>query len=94
MRIHGIVQTVTLCEHPPGSDRIEMLIQAQGVGPNKPRQIVVPFELLVQDTMLDPDSVQGHGFEADVEQDENGRWIVTAIGFARRDVLRPGGLDR
>jgi len=90
MQIRGIVQTAMLCENPPGSDRIELVIQAQGVGPDKPRQIVVPFELLIQDTSLDPDAIQGHGFQAEIQQDEASRWIVLEIGFARRDVLRSG----
>ena len=94
MQIHGIVQAVTLCENPPNSDRIELVIQAQGVGPIKPRQMVVPFEFLVQNTSLDPDAIQGHGFEADIQQDETGRWIVVEIGFAKRDVLRSSGLGR
>ncbi|MGO9600422.1 MAG: hypothetical protein ACLP7Q_20745 [Isosphaeraceae bacterium] len=92
MQVHGIVQAVMLCENPPGSDRIELVIQAQGVAPNKPRQIVVPFEFLVQDTSLDPDGIQGHGFEAEIQQEETGRWIVVEISFAKRDVLRSGGL--
>ncbi len=89
MRIHGIVQQAELEENPPGSDRIEMILWAQGVGPDKPRSIVVPFELLLQDPSLEPDQVRGHGFQARIEQDEEGRWIVEEIGFATGRVLRP-----
>jgi hypothetical protein len=88
MQIRGIVQRALLAETPPGSDRIEMVIWGQGVGPDKPRSIVVPFELLLQDPSLDPDQVQGHGFQAEVEQDENNRWVVKEIGFATGRVLR------
>ena len=49
MQIRGIVQTAVLEENPVGSDRIEMILWAQGVGPDKPTRIVVPFELLFQD---------------------------------------------
>ena len=55
MQIRGIVQRAELVENPPGSDRIEMVLWGQGVGPNKPRSIVVPYELLLQDPSLDPD---------------------------------------
>ncbi|MFO0891830.1 MAG: hypothetical protein U0790_22170 [Isosphaeraceae bacterium] len=91
MRIRGIVQTAVLEENPPGSDRIEMIVWGQGVGPNKPRQVVVPYELLLQDPSLDPELVRGHGFQAEVEQGEDGRWIVREIGFAAGNVLREPG---
>jgi hypothetical protein len=89
MQIRGIVLSATLEEYPEGSDRIEMHLWGQGVGPNKPREIVVPFELLLKDPSLDPDQIQGHGFQATAEQDEAGRWIVTEIGFAAGRALRP-----
>ncbi len=88
MRIRGIVQQAELEENPPGSDRIEMIIWGQGVGPDKPRWIVVPYELLLQDPSLEPDHVRGHGFEAQVSQDAAGRWVVEEIGFATGRVLR------
>lgn len=88
MRLHGIVMSVALEENPPGSDEIELTLWLQGVGPGQPRRIVVPYELLLSDPDLDADAVQGHAFEAEVEQDETGRWIVGAIGFADGRVLR------
>jgi hypothetical protein len=92
MRIRGIVHTAVLEENPPGTDRIEMIVWGQGVGPNKPRQVVVPYELLLTDPSMDPELVRGHGFEAIIEQDTYGRWIVEEIGFATGNVLRgPGG---
>jgi hypothetical protein len=89
MQIRGIVLSATLEEYPVGSDRIEMHLWGQGVGPNKPREIVIPYELLLNDASLDPDQVQGHGFQATVEQDEEGRWVVTEIAFAVGRALRP-----
>jgi hypothetical protein len=87
MRIRGIVQAAELEENPPGSDRIELILWVQGVGPDKPKQIVVPYEMLLQDPELDADHVRGHGFQAEVSQDDEGRWIVAEIGFATGRVL-------
>ena len=69
MQIRGIVQGRSSWRIPrQRPDRDDPL--GPGVGPNKPRSIVVPYELLLQDPSLDPDQVQGHGFEAEIEQDE------------------------
>jgi hypothetical protein len=91
MQIRGIVHSAVLQENPPGSDRIELVIWAQGVGPDKPRSIVVPYEFLLEDASLDPDEIRGHGFQAEIAHDDEGRWIVQVIGFATGRVLRPEG---
>jgi hypothetical protein len=57
MQFRGIVMTAALEENPPGSDRIELVLWLQGVGPGKPRRIVVPYELLLSDPSLDADHV-------------------------------------
>jgi hypothetical protein len=88
MRIHGIVRIATLEENPPGSDRIEMQIRVQGVRPDQPRLLVVPYELLLGDEALEPDQVQGKGFEAEVSEDGSRRWVVSEIAFASGRVLR------
>jgi hypothetical protein len=88
MRIRGIVRVATLQENQPGSDQIEMLIKVQGVRPEQPRLLVVPYELLLGDEALEPDSVQGKGFEAEVTEDPRGRWVVVEIAFATGRVLR------
>jgi hypothetical protein len=88
MRIRGIVRVATLEENPPGSDRIEMLLRAQGVRPDQPRLLVVPYELLLGDLALEPEQVQGKGFDAEVNEDPGGRWVVSEIAFARGRVLR------
>jgi hypothetical protein len=88
MRIRGIVRVATLQENSPGSDQIEMLIKVQGVRPEQPRLLVVPYELLVRDETLEPEHVQGKGFEAEVNEDPGGRWVVTEIEFATGRVLR------
>ena len=78
-----------LVENPQGSDRIELVLWGQGVGPDKPRSIVVPYELLLQDPSLDSEFIRGHGFEAEIRQDDAGRWVVDEIRFATGNVLRP-----
>jgi hypothetical protein len=88
MTLRGIVRTAELVENPPGSEAIEMRIQAQGVGPNQPRRFTVPYELLLADDSLDPELVQGHAFQADVAQNTAGTWVAESISFASR-VLRP-----
>jgi hypothetical protein len=90
MRIHGVVRTAELQEHPPGSDRVEMVLRVQGVGPQQPRTLVIPFAMLVDDPSLDPDAVAGRGFEAEVSLDDEDRWVIGQINFASR-VLRPKG---
>jgi hypothetical protein len=88
MQLRGIVRTATLEENPPGSDRIEMVIRVQGVRPGQPRVLVVPYELLLGDESLDPDNVQGRGFQAEASEVANGRWVVEAIAVAAGRVLR------
>lgn len=92
MRIRGIVRTASLEENPPASERIEMILRVQGVGPDQPRLLVVPYEFLLQDQSLDPDEIHGKGFEAEVARDADGRWLVTDISIAAGRVLRePNG---
>jgi hypothetical protein len=88
MRIRGIVRTASLEENPPASDRIEMVLRVQGVRPDQPRLLVIPYEFLLRDESLDPDDVQGKGFDAEVAEDESGRWVVSQIAIAAGRVLR------
>jgi hypothetical protein len=88
MQLRGIVRAATLDENPPGTDRIEMVLRVQGVGPGQPRMLVVPYELLLADPSLDPDQVVGKGFQAEAAEDAGGRWIVTAIAVAASRILR------
>jgi hypothetical protein len=89
MRVRGIVRTAALEENPPGTDRIEMILRVQGVRPDQPRTLVVPYELLLGDETLGAEEVQGKGFEAEVALDGSGRAIVSAIAFASGRALRP-----
>jgi hypothetical protein len=82
------VRTATLEENPPGSDRIEMILRVQGVRPEQPRLLIVPYELLLSDQSLDPEEVQGKGFEIEAAQDPAGRWVVSELALASGRVLR------
>jgi hypothetical protein len=88
MRIRGIVRTAVLEEDPPGSDRINMVLSVQGVQPGQPRSLVVPYEVLLADPTIEPEQVQGKGFEAEVSEGPSRRWLVAEIAFAAGRVLR------
>jgi hypothetical protein len=88
MLIHGIIRTAELRENPPGSESIEMLLKVQGVGAGQPRALVVPYALLLEDHTLGPDAVAGHGFEAEVEEEAAGRFVVRWIAVGDRRILR------
>ena len=88
MDLHGFIRGATLVEDPPGSDKIEMVLRLQGVGPGQPRTIIVPFDLLLLDPTLEPESIDGHAFRAIVREERPGRWIITEIGFGDQRVLR------
>ncbi len=80
--LHGIIQSAELFELDAEAGIIEMLLRVQGVGPTHPRKLVVPYELLLQDDKLDPDVLKGIGFEAEVEQAQDQRWVVRRITLA------------
>jgi hypothetical protein len=88
MHLHGIVMAAELVEEPPESGRIEMHLRLQGVGPSQPRRVVVPFEVLLRDPSLEPESVAGKAFQAEAVEAKPGRWVVVDIAFAERRVLR------
>ncbi len=88
MHLHGLIQTATLEENPPGSDRIEMTLRVQGVGPGQPRRLVIPFEFLLREPDLEPENIERRAFDAEVEPDGPDRWVVTRIAFAGQ-ILRP-----
>jgi hypothetical protein len=88
MFLHGIIQRATLEETPPESGNLEIALKVQGVAPGQPRTLVIPYSLLLADESLDADLIQGHAFEAEVEEDLLQRWVVSRIAFASR-VLRP-----
>jgi hypothetical protein len=88
MHMHGIVMSATLAENPPGSDIIEMTLRVQGVGAGQPRQVVIPYELLLRESGLDPAEITGHAFQAEVFADSAERWVVAEIAFGQNRVLR------
>jgi hypothetical protein len=71
-----------------------MILHVQGVRPDQPRVLVVPYELLLADETLDPERVQGKGFDAEAEVDASGRCVVSAFALASGRVLRqPDGSE-
>jgi hypothetical protein len=82
MQLHGIIRAADLAESPSEDEAVEMILRIQGVGADQPRTIVVPFPLLLQNPTLEPATVVGRGFEADVEPDEGQRWVVARITLA------------
>ena len=91
MQLRGIVMSAALDENPPGSERIELTLWLQGVGPGKPRRIVVPYELLLSDPCARRRSRPGPRLRGRGRARRAGRWIVAAIGFADGRVLRDPG---
>ena len=89
MTVRGIVQAAALEESAPGSEQIDLILRAQGVGPTHPRRLVVPYAMLLEDESLDPDGLTGRAFEAEVEEEAPKRWVVRSIKLAARSVLRP-----
>ena len=85
MQIRGIVRTATLEENPPDSDQIEMILRVQGVGAGQPRLLVVPYALLLADPELEPEQIQGKGFQAEVADEGPG------VGSSARSPLPRGG---
>ena len=79
MILHGFIMSAELAENPPGSDRIEITLRLQGVGPGQPRRIIVPHDLLIADPSLDADDVVGRGFEAEVFEAGPSRWEATQL---------------
>ena len=88
MHLHGIIMTAALVENPTGSDIVEMVLWVQGVGPGQPRKLIVPMPFLIANPEIDPETIQGHAFRAEVEQVDPKRWIVTAFGFGDGRILR------
>ncbi len=88
MHMHGIIMTATLEENPPGSETVEIVAYVQGVGRGQPRKIVFPMPFLVENPEIEPETIQGHAFQAEVEEESPKRWVVTAFGFGENRVLR------
>ncbi|MGE3820081.1 MAG: hypothetical protein AB7I30_11705 [Isosphaeraceae bacterium] len=84
MVLKGFIREALLQEHPEGSESVEMILKVQGVGPNQPRVVIVPFPLLLDQPELEPETVKGRSFAAEVEPDDEGRWIVQALNLAGR----------
>lgn len=89
MLLHGIVMKAELVESPAGGDSVDLALVLQGVGPAQPRQVYIPFSMLLEDPTIDPDSLRGHGIEAEVSLDDSERWLVSSLRVKPKRVLRP-----
>ena len=47
------------------------------------------MDLLIAQPEIDPETIAGHAFDAEVRQEGPKRWVVESISFAARRVLRP-----
>ena len=45
-----------------------MVLRVQGVGARAAPALVIPYELLLADQDLDPEQIQGKGFEAEADE--------------------------
>jgi hypothetical protein len=90
MILRGIVRDAELVENPPGSDTIEMIVRAQGVGPSQPRKFILPFSLLLEDPTLEPESIRGRAFQAELEPGEgDDAPRAASFSIAEQRILRP-----
>ena len=88
MTLRGFIRSAELLQDPHDENRVHLTASVQGVGPGQPRRILIPFEILLTLDDLDPDTVGGRAFRAEVETVENGTGIVTAIEVGPGRVLR------
>lgn len=91
MHVHGIVMTAELAEDPEDAERVEMRLLVQGVGRGQPRRFAIPMEVLVENPEIEPETIQGHAFQAEVEEVAPKRWVASQIAFASNRVLRDEG---
>ncbi len=91
MTLRGFIRSAELLQDPHDENRVNLMASVQGVSPGQPRKILVPFEILLTLEDLDPDTVGGRAFRAEVETVENGAGIVTAIEVGPARVLREPG---
>ena len=91
MTIKGFIQSAELVQDPADEDRVMMVARVQGVGAGQPRKILIPFEILVAQDDLEPETMAGRAFNAVYEQIDQAAAIVTAIEVRPGRVLRRPG---
>lgn len=91
MTIKGFIQSAELVQDPADEDRVMMVARVQGVGAGQPRKILIPFEILVAQDDLEPETMAGRAFNAVYEQIDQAAAIVTAIEVGPGRVLRRPG---
>ena len=88
MTLRGLIRSAELHQDPADENRVHLIAAVQGVGPGQPRKILIPFEILVAQEDLDPDTMAGRAFRAEVGAIENGLGIVLGIEVGPGRVLR------
>ena len=58
------------------------------MGPGQPRRFAIPMAVLVADPEIDPETIAGRAFQAEVEEVAPKRWVASRIGFGANRVLR------
>ncbi|MFM7593907.1 MAG: hypothetical protein ACKO85_19135 [Isosphaeraceae bacterium] len=88
MTIKGFIQSADLLQDPASEDRVMMIARVQGVGPGQPRKILIPFEILVAQEDLDPNTMAGRTFLGSYDQVIEGTALITYLEVGPGRVLR------
>lgn len=88
MTIKGFIQSADLLQDPASDDRVMMLARVQGVGPGQPRKIIIPFEILVAQDNLEPETMAGRAFQGSYDEVVEGTALITFIEVGPGRVLR------
>lgn len=88
MTIRGFIRSAELLQDPGSEERVHLAAAVQGVAPGQPRKILIPFEILIAHDEIDPDTIAGRAFRAEIASVENGLGIVAAIEVGPGRILR------
>jgi hypothetical protein len=88
MMIKGFIQSAELVEDTSDADRVMMVARVQGVGAGQPRKILIPFEILVAQDDLDPDTMAGRAFLGTYEEVIQAMALIQTIEVGPSRVLR------
>lgn len=88
MTLRGFIRSAELVQDPEDENRVHLVAGVQGVSPGQPRKIRVPFEILVAQEDLDPDTLAGRAFRAEIGAVDHGTGHVLAIEVGPGRVLR------
>jgi len=86
--IKGFIQSAELLQDPASDDRVMMVARVQGVGPGQPRKILIPFEILIAQEDLDPETMAGRAFMGSYEQVIEATALINYIEVGPARILR------